>query len=744
MSFDFTVKEFILGNGTGTPTLQFYRRGFNLGGGGSGPSWQDIILSGNTAVTLTNCKQNGLNAVRLFGNAEQRNLPKGYTQYEYLRSTGTQYIDLGYKGNGNTKVKIKFRYHTATSATGSGRVFGSRNTSQIDAFAIGSASGIVSAEGTNKVFWCYDGQPYYVDDTTFGLDVWKTVVFSATEHTIDGVTVGDDYTVTEFETPYNLKLFGFDNNGTIGVGYVDIAYCQLWDNGVLVRDLVPVGYGTTNSMYDKVSSTMLPNAGTGNFVAGSAVVPTPDEPLSIISNNGAIKYSANMANVNEQTALVGYYISSSGVVTADSNNWIYQDFIPVKPSTTYTLTMSSSVYYVTISEYSTADDSGFIIRKAGSSGDNTTLTITTESTTNYVRFGTNLDRSAVTLDRVLAINWMLNQGNSMPYAPYSPTGIYTDGTVETVEVTGKNLFDQATATRYQTSWSNAGSGYWQAVSDSYAVTYGCYVKPNTTYTLSKKGGSRLIITGYTTKTEPSSEQTTPADYKIKTDTTETIDGSYTFTTPADCTWILFGLRQNNSSFTFPYDVQLELGSTATTYAPYFNGGTATAEMLLKVGDYQDIQSVLDGVITKNIGVLILNGTESWQVASGTGFRQFYSSATQGVIANSVSLMSTIAPYGCTASTRADYDFGCYSGGTGNLCFQMVGSSTINTTTDWTNYLSEQYQNNTPVIVVYPLAESTTESVTPQPLTIQAGTNIVEITQASIDNLELEVSYKGTV
>jgi hypothetical protein len=47
-------------------------------------------------------------------------------------------------------------------------------------------------------------------------------------------------------------------------------------------------------------------------------------------------------------------------------------------------------------------------------------------------------------------------------------------------------------------------------------------------------------------------------------------------------------------------------------------------------------------------------------------------------------------------------------------------------------------------VVYPLATPTTETVTGQTLHIQAGTNIVEITQASIDNLGLEVSYKGTI
>ena len=83
MSFNFTVKEFILGNGTGTPSLQFYKRGFELGGNGGTPSWRDVILSGNTALTLINAKEDGLNYLKLFGCTEQRNIPKEYTQVEY-------------------------------------------------------------------------------------------------------------------------------------------------------------------------------------------------------------------------------------------------------------------------------------------------------------------------------------------------------------------------------------------------------------------------------------------------------------------------------------------------------------------------------------------------------------------------------------------------------------------------------------------------------------------------------------
>ena len=41
-----------------------------------------------------------------FANAFSANLPSGYTELEYIESTGTQYIDTGLKGNLNTKVEI--------------------------------------------------------------------------------------------------------------------------------------------------------------------------------------------------------------------------------------------------------------------------------------------------------------------------------------------------------------------------------------------------------------------------------------------------------------------------------------------------------------------------------------------------------------------------------------------------------------------------------------------------------------
>lgn len=52
-------------------------------------------------------------------------IPSGYKQVEYLESTGTQYINTGYKPNGNTKAKIK--YQTPTQKNKQQAIFGARD-----------------------------------------------------------------------------------------------------------------------------------------------------------------------------------------------------------------------------------------------------------------------------------------------------------------------------------------------------------------------------------------------------------------------------------------------------------------------------------------------------------------------------------------------------------------------------------------------------------------------------------------
>ena len=134
---------------------------------------------------------------------------------------------------------------------------------------------------------------------------------------------------------------------------------------------------------------------------------------------------------------------------------------------------------------------------------------------------------------------------------------------------GKNLFDISTATRYNTRYVSGGT--WTPLTEtSVAQTYGLNVAPNTTYTISKVGGNRLCITCFTQISVPNYETQLVPDYIIRGVVEDFGTGSYTFTTPSNCNWLLFTVKNNSSSASDATNIQVELGSTATPYVPYVN------------------------------------------------------------------------------------------------------------------------------------------------------------------------------
>lgn len=167
-----------------------------------------------------------------------------------------------------------------------------------------------------------------------------------------------------------------------------------------------------------------------------------------------------------------------------------------------------------------------------------------------------------------------------------------------------------------------------------------------------------------------------------------------------------------------------------------NTQTASVVDLLSVGPAADTQEIVGGDVERAITKFRVTSDMLWLLASGTGYKQFYTAATQGTLANSKSCMSNIAPYGCTASNRANYSYGCYTGGTGNLCFQMIGANDINTVDDWKAFLDENI-----AYVVAELATTVAEQVTPQPLTTADGNNTVSLS-ANVSGVNLTCEYKG--
>lgn len=198
-------------------------------------------------------------------------------------------------------------------------------------------------------------------------------------------------------------------------------------------------------------------------------------------------------------------------------------------------------------------------------------------------------------------------------------------------------------------------------------------------------------------------------------------------------------------------VQVEQGDTATTYHPYGiyidgdietisdgNGNTAIAEYLLSVGDYKDTQELLSGEITRNVGIKVLDGTESWFYNNSGGNSVFYS---QSSISTDV---FGVPPYSNryigipSASGRTDGNI--YIININNNSRLDVVDNRFTNAAEWKAYLSEQYYAGNPVIVVYAIGDSTSETAQAQTLTTQKGSNTISITQASINNLPISVNY----
>ena len=171
--------------------------------------------------------------------------------------------------------------------------------------------------------------------------------------------------------------------------------------------------------------------------------------------------------------------------------------------------------------------------------------------------------------------------------------------------------------------------------------------------------------------------------------------------------------------------------------------TATAENLLSIQGYEDVQEILSGEVKRNVWVMVLNGSEDWSTDTYGGYRRFY-------FTNSIGQYSEAIPLICThyiwRQGNKQTPNSVFLPTTGRLVIYPDASQNINTVADWQTYLQTQYSGGNPVMIVYPLATETTETVTWQTLNTNTWTNTIAITQASIDpsELKLEVEYQALI
>lgn len=199
-------------------------------------------------------------------NFTKRNLPTGYTQVEYIQSSGTQYIDTGFKPNQDTRVVIETQFIGAPDSGGSA-VFGTRTgagNAEFSVFYMPSQMFIGYANAYKFADWAYANARLTID----------------TNKNVTTVTDGSHnapvtQTYSSFTAANNLYICTCINNGTPYTGATaftgKIYSCKIYDNGTLVRDFVPCKSSSgAIGLYDLVNSAFYTNAGSGAFTAGAA------------------------------------------------------------------------------------------------------------------------------------------------------------------------------------------------------------------------------------------------------------------------------------------------------------------------------------------------------------------------------------------------------------------------------------------------------------------------------------------
>lgn len=209
----------------------------------------------------------------------QKGLSPTPTLIPYIRGGADgSYIDTGITADNSVKIIIWARNWNPSG----GFVFGSRQSSTIDTFGIGT----FVAQNAGRIRIDYGQTQTNADDQFANLSHYHKYELYQGVCKVDDVTIASA-TASTFSNAYNIHLFGMNTSDThTNMSLpLDICACKIYKNDVLVRD-----YTATNSpsvgLYDAVSDTVFTNAGTGSFTYGT-FNPNAYTPLEYITTSGS-------------------------------------------------------------------------------------------------------------------------------------------------------------------------------------------------------------------------------------------------------------------------------------------------------------------------------------------------------------------------------------------------------------------------------------------------------------------------
>ncbi len=188
------------------------------------------------------------------------------SKIEYLRATGTQYINTGIVPNLNTQVNLKCKFNTYIQ---SGMVCGARlGTSTPGRFFPCASS------GTDKCRFTI-GTKEFSMNLNYGSTVYEIFFNDPSHRVIVNNSVLGTFSSTGFTITENNPICLFGTSGYGDEHYLSdssIYELTIMSKTNIIMNLIPVRVGQVGYMYDRVSGRLFGNAGTGSFTLGPDVV----------------------------------------------------------------------------------------------------------------------------------------------------------------------------------------------------------------------------------------------------------------------------------------------------------------------------------------------------------------------------------------------------------------------------------------------------------------------------------------
>lgn len=231
------------------------------------------------SVLLQKGYKSGFEPIRVHSESEPT-LPDGYTELQYIESSGAQYIDAGFKPDQDTRVVMDFELLQIVGQYAD-PIFGVRTSASSGAYYFWCPG---YNDSTERYQSGYNASSTYPAVTRLGR---HTVDKNKNVTTVDGVTTQTEYSA--FTTNWNMLLFNSYNNGNLygQTTKMRLYSCTIHNNEVLIRDYIPcVDPGGNIGLYDKVSGRFYGNAGTGAFIAGPSALKPGYDPNTLLLLHG--------------------------------------------------------------------------------------------------------------------------------------------------------------------------------------------------------------------------------------------------------------------------------------------------------------------------------------------------------------------------------------------------------------------------------------------------------------------------